>query len=84
MIHRAHWLQVVNANDARWASNVAQLLLHNKQSDRPDALIIDDDNLVEDASAGIIASGMRVGQDLDVVPTATTRTRRRRFYQFGF
>jgi DNA-binding LacI/PurR family transcriptional regulator len=37
------------------------------QSERPDALLILDDNLVEHATAGLIAAGVRVPEDLDVV-----------------
>ena len=41
--------------------------MHDGQSERPDALIITDDNLVEYAAAGVIAAGMRVPEELEVV-----------------
>jgi len=47
--------------------DVAQLLMELPESVRPDALIIDDDNLVEDATAGLLASGVNVPAELEVV-----------------
>ena len=45
--------------------NVVRLLMHGK--DRPNGLIITDDNLVEDAVAGLVAEGVEVPVDLEVV-----------------
>jgi DNA-binding LacI/PurR family transcriptional regulator len=49
------------------ARAVAHLLLNPDQRQRPDALVITDDNLVEHATAGMIDAGLRVPADLEVV-----------------
>ena len=41
--------------------------VHPGQRDRPDALIISDDNLVEHATAGIVAAGIGVPGDCAIV-----------------
>lgn len=64
--HR-RWVQGVSPDVLRWATNVAELLLDSGGANRPDAIIIDDDNLVPAATAGIAAAGVRVPDDLDVV-----------------
>ena len=61
------WVQGIHPSDVRWAANCAQMLLRAGGDDKPDALIIDDDNLVPEATAGIAATGIRVPDDLDVV-----------------
>lgn len=63
------WMQGVHPADLRWAANCARMLLHSGP-DAPDALIIDDDNLVPTATAGIAAAGLRVPDDLEVVAHA--------------
>ena len=63
------WIQGVYPADLRWAGNCAQMLIHSGP-ERPDALIIDDDNLVPAATAGIAATGLHVPDDLDVVAHA--------------
>ena len=47
------------------AAQIVRLLLDNP--DRPDALIITDDNLVESALSGVAAAGLRVPDDLTIV-----------------
>lgn len=49
------------------ARNLAKLMVTPGGDARPDALVIADDNFVEHASAGLVAAGVRVGEDLDVV-----------------
>jgi len=49
------------------ARPAAELLLRTRPEDRPDGLLIGDDNLAEHVLAGLVAAGMRVGDDLDVV-----------------
>jgi len=61
------WVQGVSPVDLRWATNVVELLLRSGGAERPDAIIIDDDNLVPQATAGIAATGLRVPDDVDVV-----------------
>ncbi len=60
-----YWMQSVHLRDSLNANNCAQLLM--QCSVRPDGLIIADDNLVEQATAGLLASGVQVPGDLDVV-----------------
>jgi DNA-binding LacI/PurR family transcriptional regulator len=60
-----HLQQAVDPHHPQWADNAARLLLSG--GDRPDALIITDDNLVEHASAGLVAAGVSVPGELDVI-----------------
>jgi len=61
------WVQAVDLAGPNWAENAVRLLLKRGGNDRPDALVIADDNLVPAATAGIVAAGARVPEDLDVV-----------------
>lgn len=54
---------------AQAAANCAHLLFHDGQLQRPDALLITDDNLVEPATAGLVDAGVGP-DDLDVVAHA--------------
>ena len=58
------WRLMINPACAR---NVVRLLLDHPPQDRPDALIVADDHLVEQALAGVIAAGVRVPEELAVV-----------------
>src|SRR5207244_2676807 len=49
------------------ARSVAHLLMSLAPEDRPDGLIISDDNLVEHAQAGLADAGVRIPDELDVV-----------------
>jgi len=65
---RPYWTQAIPLGTLfRTAASVVNLLMHLKGEDRPDALIIHDDNLVEHAVAGLLAAGVKVPQELDVV-----------------
>ncbi len=64
---RPFWFQQVTPSTPEPARNIAHLLLHPGQRDRPDALIITDDNLVEHATAGIISAGIHVPDDCALV-----------------
>ena len=59
------WMQAVSLEGLGWAHNVMQLLM--AATHPPDSLIITDDNLVEAATAGLVAAGIRVPEQLDVV-----------------
>ena len=67
MVLRPYWLQGVFVGHPELAHNLMWLMMNPQQDQRPDGLIIYDDNLVEDAVAGLIDSGVRVPQDLDIV-----------------
>lgn len=64
---RPYWWQGVHLSAPHFARNCAHLLFHAGQNKRPDALIITDDNLVEFATAGLIAASVSVPNDLEVV-----------------
>jgi DNA-binding LacI/PurR family transcriptional regulator len=61
------WFQCVSATMAEWSRNCIHLLLSLPAAERPDALLVTDDNLVEHAMAGVVAAGLRVGDGLEVV-----------------
>jgi DNA-binding LacI/PurR family transcriptional regulator len=65
--HRPYWLQRVHPDLPEAAREVAHLIFHANPSERPDALIVADDNLVEYAVAGLLAAGLRVPEDVEVV-----------------
>lgn len=64
---RPQWIHGVDPHEARWAANLTQLLLQAGGGERPDGLIVADDNLVEHACAGLMAANVRIPEDLDVV-----------------
>jgi len=64
---RPYWTQIVSHLYGRGVRNVVHLLMHEGQPERPDGLVITDDNLVPHATAGLIAAGVRVPEDVDVV-----------------
>ncbi len=67
MSSEAHWLQLCSPGAPEGARYITHLLMHEQQRQRPDALIISDDNLVEHATVGLIAAGVRVPDDCDIV-----------------
>ena len=67
MESREYWTQSTALPIAETARNAMHLLLHRGQAERPDALIILDDNLVEHATAGIQDAGLSVPNDIEVV-----------------
>ena len=67
MIMHPHWWQVLSQAAPQSARGVVRLLMHEGQRERPDALLISDDNLVEHATAGLVAAGARVPEDVEVV-----------------
>jgi LacI family transcriptional regulator len=72
------------------ARNLAHLLMRLPAGERPDGLIIADDNLVEHASAGIVDAMVRVPEELEMVahcnfpwPTPSVVKARRLGYDAG-
>ncbi|HOX38688.1 MAG TPA: substrate-binding domain-containing protein [Candidatus Brocadiia bacterium] len=61
------WIHGVDPWHARWTANVLRLLFRRENPMIPDALIIDDDNLVDHACCGLVAAGVRVPADVEVV-----------------
>ena len=68
---RSYWMQGVDIGCPTWARASAELLAHCAPDDRPDALLIVDDNLVQPATEGLRAAGVRAPQDMDIVGHAT-------------
>ena len=52
--------------DPRWARYVVQELMERTPDERPDGLLITDDNLVPYATAGLLAAGIRVPEQCRV------------------
>ena len=67
MVCRPAWNLVLSLEIPETARPVTRLLMQSGAADRPDGLIIANDNLVDDAIAGLIDEGVAVPQDLDVV-----------------
>ena len=63
----AHWVQGVDLNEPAGADHLAQLLMYAGQAHRPDGLVIADDNLVEAATAGVQAAGVRAPDELAII-----------------
>lgn len=64
---RPYWVQTVSVASAQAARQCVHLLMHAGQQERPDALFITDDNLVEAATLGLIDAGVQVPGDVEVV-----------------
>lgn len=67
MIHRPYWLQGVFVGHPELSRDLVHLLMHDGQTERPDGLIIYDDNLAEQIMSGLMDAGVRVPQELDLV-----------------
>ncbi len=63
----SYWRQAVAYPYSRWANEAVQLLMRGKPEEQPDAMVIFDDHLVNDASRGLVASGMQVPEQVHVV-----------------
>jgi DNA-binding LacI/PurR family transcriptional regulator len=46
---------------------IVHLLMHGPANERPDALLVTDDNLLESVTAGVIDAGVPVPRDLEIV-----------------
>ena len=58
------WIQAVNPSSGPWISQLGRLLVRGPSRERPDAMVITDDNLVRELTAGLAESDVR---DLAVV-----------------
>jgi len=69
---QTRWIQATPRESAAWATNQVASMLHGPANDRPDALVITDDNLVPAATAGILAAGgsAQIAKGLEVVAHA--------------
>lgn len=64
---RPYWQHTVHLSTPDSARDLAHLLMRATPEDRPQALIISDDNLAEYALAGLLAAGVSIPDDLEVV-----------------
>lgn len=62
-----HWIQGLSIIDTLPGCNLARLLFRGDRNERPDGLVITDDNLVESVTKGIAESGISVPKELDVI-----------------
>lgn len=65
--YHSHLAQESHLRSPTAARHLAQLLMRLPGHDRPDGLVIADDNLVEQATGGLVDAGVRVPTDMDVV-----------------
>lgn len=65
---RPYWVQSVFAGALdETTANIVVLLMQLEGDNRPDALIIHDDNLIDFAVGGLLAAGVKVPDELEVV-----------------
>jgi len=67
MVSHPWWVQTAHQSEPRWAAHLVLLMFRAAAGERPDGLIIADDNLVEHACAGLVQAGVRLPDELDVV-----------------
>ena len=67
---RPEWIQSVSLEAPISARNCMRLLMSLPAAERPDGLVITDDNLVEPASIGLLASQITIPSQLKVVAHA--------------
>lgn len=65
-----HRILAVDPGDPRWAQHAVRLLMQGGPDQAPDGLIISDDNLVPQATAGLLASGVTAPDHCRVVAHA--------------
>ncbi len=65
MMSQTYWRQFGSMRNPLAARHAVELLMHGRE--RPDALLIEDDNFVEQAVEGLLAAGVRVPEDVVVV-----------------
>lgn len=63
----ARMIQHVALHPKGWASPTVQAMLAAEPSKRPDGLIITDDHFVQDATQGVLASGVRAPAELQII-----------------
>ena len=64
---RPYWTLGIGVESPGSARNCLHLLMNPAQTERPDALIITDDNLTEAATAGLLAAGVNVPAEMEIV-----------------
>ncbi len=64
---RPYWLHQLALDSAVTAVELAHLVFHEQQDERPDGLFIMDDNLTDHVLRGVLAAGVRVPEDIRIV-----------------
>ena len=64
---RSIWQQSISLGVPEAGKNLIELMCHSGQSARPDGLFIADDNLVPHATAGLVAAGIGVPDEIAVL-----------------
>lgn len=67
LITRPYWIQRISLWTPETARGVVHLLMNPAQTERPDALIVADDNLLDPTLRGLADAGVRIPQDLELV-----------------
>ncbi len=68
---RSYWFHPIHyVVKSHGVKNIVDVLMQLEGDKRPDALIIHDDNLVDDALEGLLAAGVKVPEELAVVAHA--------------
>ncbi len=67
---RPYWVQRVDLASPDTARDIVQLLMSPENTVHPDAIYIDDDNLIDAVVAGLLGAGIRVPTDLEIVAHA--------------
>jgi DNA-binding LacI/PurR family transcriptional regulator len=67
MTMHPYWQIRVSPSSPDGADSCMHLLMHEGQNEVPDGLIITDDNLTGHALSGLMAAGVRIAHDLEVV-----------------
>jgi DNA-binding LacI/PurR family transcriptional regulator len=67
---RPYWRQYVNVFHPRTICRVIHLLLNTDQTQRPDALVVTDDTMVDAVVNGLFAAGVNVPRDVEVIAHA--------------
>lgn len=65
MTSHRRWRQFVSLRNPEGASHAVELLMNDRE--RPDALLVEDDNFVEQAAAGLAAAGIKTPDDVSIV-----------------
>lgn len=65
-----HWLHTAVQSDPKWVRNILLAVFHPDIEERPDALLVLDDNLTESACTGLMEARMRVPEDVTVIAHA--------------
>jgi hypothetical protein len=67
LITRSYWVQRISLWTPETARGVVHLLMNPAQTERPEALIIADDNLIAPALHGLADAGIRIPHDLELI-----------------